>query len=469
MIAIQSNEARQPRVAICPLGGSGVGGLAALLDRRGIATQIATIADARGADVGAIAAVARSGLTESMCLELAPLCLDAARGSRPVVVLATLECFKNPLSAATLSAYLRDHGALVFSDPDVWLETIVLVAAYGLPRGPHTALVLSPGGWLDDSARALADERDSGRLDARRIDSKHPEKTSSLDKEPTDVVLCDVELLPTTSRFSDVMVVGVCGRGELIVAGAPPMLVGLRTALIATREAGRLRQRIDAGLDAPEERGGPDDFDVKRIAGQLEKVRARAGDHETKVMLKAAGVEITRQAVATTASAATRLAKRAGYPVEMKAWGAHVADERSGALVETGLRTAADVRRAFAAICGQQGAAIVRETPPVGREMAVEIRSVGSLGMMMIVRIDGSRQPLAAVSPLSQFDADRLSVALSATRQGDPPPSPGEIANLLLRASYLVRDFEQIRSLAMPRIVATSKGAVVIDAWATLA
>ena len=466
VIAAQISEAQQPRVAVCPLGGSGVGELVELLNRRSIATQIATIADARGADVGAIAAVVRSRLSASMCIELGPLCHDAARAGRPVVLLASSGCFGSDLDRVTLSAYLHEHGALVEADPDVWLETVVLLAACGIPRGPNTALVLAPGGWLDDAAVALMAEGNSDRLAARRLDPENP--VDPINANPTDIVLCETQLLPTQNTLDGVTVVPLCGRGELVAQGAPPTLVGLRAALRAANLVGGLRTRIDAGLAEADARTGPDDFDLARAKTQLDKLHKRAGDHETKVMLKAAGVAITRQAVATTASAAARLAKRAGFPVQMKVWGKDELDERSGARVETNLETAADVRRAFSSLCGTDGAAIVRETPPVGREMAVEIRTFGNLGEMMIVRVDGSAAPLAAVSPLSTFEANRLAWALSATRQGDAKLSHAEIADLLLRASFLFREFESLTALAMPRIVATAKEAIVVDAWATV-
>ncbi len=464
MIATAKDGAPRPRVALCPLGGSVQPELAVLLSRRGVASSIATLTDARGRDVGAIAAVARSTLTKSMIRDLGPLCRDAAVAGRPVILLAPATSFSGPLERALISAHLEDSGAIVVSDPDVWLETVVLLAALGIPRGPRVALVFDQGSWLDDAAEALARERVSSRLRAV--------SWASLDAgdEPTDLVLCDPALLPPhRAAIKDLVVASLVGRGELVVDGSPPTLVGLRAALAAAEAAGELRLRINEGLGNASERERPEDIDFPRVEKQLAKLGRRAGDHETKVMLAAAGVAITRQAVATTASAAARLAKRAGFPVEMKPWGANVPDEISGCQVETDLGTAADARRAFAALCrGREGAVIVRQRPPAGRELSVKIAVDEALGAMMVVRVAGHRDPLAAVSPLTQFDADRLSRSLCATRVDDPEPAKDEVAHILSRASFLHRDVESMRTLALPRVVAGEREAVVVDAWAEL-
>lgn len=458
--ASATSEARTPRVAICPLGGPAPAEIADLLDRRKLATQIATLADAGAADVGAIAAVARSALTATQGAELAPLCRIAAAAGRPVILLAPPSRFRDPIEGAKLSAYLEAAGALVFSDPDPWLEAVVLIAAFGIPRGPSVALVSPPGSWLEAAAEALAAEREGQRLRVQRAGDV-------VDVTPTDVVLCDDREIPARTALDGVLVAPLCPRGEVVGDRPAPVLVGLRGALIAIEAAGRLRRRIEDLTDEPEPPGG---IDLDRVERQLGKATGRRiGDHETKVMLAAAGAAITRQAVATTASAATRLAKRAGYPVEMKPWGPDVADERSGCPVERGLETAADVRRAFALLAGEGSACIVRETPPRGRELSARVERHPDLGPMVVVDLPGEPAPLAATSPLSPVDAERIAEAVVATRAGEREPDRASLADLLRRASALHTAHEQIATLALPRIVAGERDAVVIDAWTELA
>jgi ATP-grasp domain len=391
------------------------------------------------------------------------------------VVLATFPRLlgaRGEAQAASL-ATLRAHGALLCSDPDAWIEALVLVAAFGLPAGPRVAVVASPQSWIASAGHALAGEAAAagGRFAALVAEGGKV--------GPTDLVLVDRdELSAVAERPGGPLVVPLVGRAEL--ADDEPVLVGLRPALAAAHGAARLRERIAAGLGPAEVASGEASdrelgVDRGRFDRQLDKLGGRAGDHESKVLLAAWKVPVTRQAVATTPSAATRLAKRAGYPVEVKPWGHEVASELEGCPVERGLQTAADVRRACAAVARAVGqpsgaAVIVRETPPPGRELRARIAPVGELGLMVVLDVSGAPGPVAAPAPLRQVDADELARQVEASRVGDPQPDRAALADLLRRASLMVAATPRIESLDLPRVVvaARGEGVVVVDARTTL-
>jgi hypothetical protein len=73
-------------------------------------------------------------------------------------------------------------------------------------------------------------------------------------------------------------------------------------------------------------------------------------DHESKVVLRGFGIEVTRQAVASSASGATGFAERIGYPVVLKALSPDLRRRSDIGGVLLGLDTAAGVRRAYATI-----------------------------------------------------------------------------------------------------------------------
>jgi acetyltransferase len=275
------------------------------------------------------------------------------------------------------------------------------------------------------------------------------------------------------------MIVPVVGRAELLGEDRRTMLVGLRAALGAATAAGRFAERVAAGL-GPADRDSPDlaaiEPDRERFDRQIANLGQRAGDHETKVLLASYGIEVTRQAVATTPSAATRIAKKAGYPVDVKPWGPDLPGERDGCPVERGLTTAAEVRRAFASVAQEADLAdgtpvIVRESPPPGREVSARIARVGPLGWMTLVDAAGAPGPAAAPAPLRRSDAMELARLVEATRVGDPEPDRSALAEALVRASFLAVDrADVIERLDMHRIVVFAKGdgAVVADAHAEL-
>jgi hypothetical protein len=332
------------------------------------------------------------------------------------------------------------------------------------------AVVAPPGSLLLASATALEREAVGTRMppiarDAARLG-------------PSDIALVDRSVaVDAPDRVGHTIVVPVVARGELAVDGDErPPLVGLRAAIGAALAAGRFAERVAAGL-GPASDGEADELgaDRTRFERQLGKLGERAGDHETKVLLSSWGVPVSRQAVATTASAATRIAKKAGYPVEIKPWGPDVMSEGDGCPVERDLGTAAEVRRAFAAVARladlpEGTPVIVRATPKGGREVRARITRLHELGWTVLLDVVSAAAVIAAPAPLRRVDADELARALEATRADDPAPDHDALAELLVRASHLAVSNDAVLELELGRILVhpRGEGALVVDARATL-
>lgn len=415
--------------------------------------------------------------------ELAPLCHAAARAEAPVVI---LWAFPSPPGRADGSrvaalAYLRCAGAVICHDPDIWLETLCLLSGHGIPGGPRVSIVAPRGSWLEASAVALGNEVAAA---GNRIPLVAP---STAQLGPSDVALVDAAALSpsTPDKVGHARVVPLIARAELLRDGMRPPLVGLRPALGAVAVTGELARRIEAGLGpASSTRERPALLkklapDIERFERQLDKLEpldTRAGDHEAKVLLASWGIPVTRQAVATTPSAATRVAKKAGFPVEIKPWGPDQLAERDGCPVYRDLQTASDVRRAFTNVARAAGLpddapVIVRATPPRGREVRVQITRIGPLGWMMNVEIEGAPSPMAAPAPLRRVDAEAIASRVEATRASDPEPDRQALIDILVRASHLVvHHSDVIEALYLHRIIVTpaTETTQVADAQAAL-
>jgi len=351
---------------------------------------------ALGDDVIAWALDAAPGA--ALAVELAAVCARAAAAGRPVCLLAppARGTGRPAVERAAALAYLRAHGAAAGHDVDAWLESVVLLVRFGLPPGPRAAVVAPPGSWLEAQAIAIAAEAELGGL---RSPLAGPD-------DPTDVVLFD-PVLGAPPSTTPGLHVPVAARGEL--AGAGPALHGARAALGAVTVLGRAAERIAVGLGpAPASASAELAIDRDRLARQLAKLgseQRRVGDHETKVLLAAYGVPITRQAVAITPSAAVKLARRAGYPVEVKPFGHDLPSEPAGCPVERNVTSDAMVRAGFTTVLVAAGAApdaatgvIIRETPPQGRELAVSLFALPQLGWTVVLEVPGG-QPAAAPAP----------------------------------------------------------------------
>jgi acetyltransferase len=200
----------------------------------------------------------------------------------------------------------------------------------------------------------------------------------------------------------------------------------------------------------------------------LRKLGERAGDHETKVLLAAYGITVTRQAVATTPSGATRIAKQAGFPVQVKPWGPDQPSELDGCPVIGDLGSAAEVRRAFAAISTRAGLevgspVIVRETPAGGRELDLRLQSVIELGPMILAHSGTSA--VAAPTPLRRADATRIADLAAATRAGDESSGRTNLIEALIRISHLFSEnADVLRSIRIARLVVSSSDGTVVAA-----
>jgi len=460
----------QARVQVIAPAGLGTTAVAALR-ARGIDARLAN--EARGAarnddfsidpgtdDVVAWALDAPPGTAATV--ELAQLCARAATASRPICLLAPPPKGTGRAAAerAAALAYLRAHGAALAHDVDAWLEATVALVRFGLPKGPRAAIVAPAGSWLEAQAHALVAEAEALGLRAPR-----------LDPAGTDAVLYDPAL---GAPPEEPLAIPVAARPEL--GGDGPALYSARAALAAIDVLGHAAERIESGIGpAPAKASAELQIEQDKLERNFAKLIAgtRAGDHETKLLLSAYGVPVTRQVVATTPSAAVNGARRVGFPVEIKPWGPDAPTERDGCPVERGITSDAMVRRAYAAVLAAngkpgEGAVIVREVPPLGRDLQVSFLEVPHLGWTVIVDAPGAPHVAAAPAPLRLIDAQRLATTLVASRAGDPEPDRAGLANLLRRASHLVVDLgDRIARLELPRVIVGGRGTrtVVTDAW----
>ena len=447
----------------------------AALRARGVEARIASEA-ADSEELVALALAAPPSAARAV--ELAAQCARAAANGRPMCVLAPPPrgSDRAAVERSAALACLRASGAVLGHDVDAWLEAIVALVCFGLPHGPRVAVIAPAGSWLEAQTLVLVAEAEGLGARPPQLAGEHTRAKG----EPTDVVLFDPALTPAPAQLpGNAIAMHVVGRGEVAGTG---MLHGMRGALGAIDMLGRTAERIAAGIGPADKADQAElSIDLAKFAPRLAKLRGdhRVGDHDTKLLLDAYGVAITRQAVATTPSAAVQKARAVGYPVEIKPWGPDVLPESEGTPVERNVTSDALVRRAFTSVltaagrpptAEEDGAVIVRETPPLGRYVSARFLRLASLGWTVVLDING--QVAAAPAPLRAIDAATLAASIVASRAADSEPDRAGLANLLRRASHLVVDLDaRLVKLELPRIVVGGRGSrtVVVDAWCELA
>jgi hypothetical protein len=178
-------------------------------------------------------------------------------------------------------------------------------------------------------------------------------------------------------------------------------------------------------------------------------------EHESKVVLRGYGFEITRQAVASSASGAAQFADRIGYPVVLKALSPDLRRKAEIGAVRLDLPNAASVRRAHADILAR----VEREAPLAQLDGVVVAEMIGpglefrcggvrrafdeGIALYAAAVIPGQRvEPALFPGPLSWHEA--LELALSALQRLPTPalrrasdPRVDQLATVLLQLSKL--------------------------------
>ncbi len=193
--------------------------------------------------------------------------------------------------------------------------------------------------------------------------------------------------------------------------------------------------------------------EVLRSAGQV------LSEHESKVVLRGFGVEITRQAVANSASGAAQYAEQIGYPVVLKALSPDLRRKQDVGAVVLGLTSVAAVRRAYATILhsvehhaptARLDGVLVAEMATDGLEIECGAVRLADDSLALYGRPLGlphASEPILAPSPLRPQDARLLAdavlarVPVPALRRASDPGVP-ELAALFLRLDALLRHFE---------------------------
>ena len=258
-------------------------------------------------------------------------------------------------------------------------------------------------------------------------------------------------------------------------------------------QAARLRRAQTRALLASDREPAPLQLDPSAVA-RAEEVLRGAGqvlsEHESKVVLRGFGVEITRQAVASSASGAAQYADTIGYPVVLKAVSPDLRRKQELGAVVLGLTTSAAVRRAYATIVhnvethaptAHLDGVLVAEQAPEGLELhcgAIRLHTGEMAIFGRALGIAPASEASFALAPLSRTDARLLAHAVlapvPALRRASDPGVP-DLAELLLRLDALVQHFDQDLSpgtagrlisveLSPLRLIGPPRGYLTLDA-----
>ncbi len=207
-------------------------------------------------------------------------------------------------------------------------------------------------------------------------------------------------------------------------------------------------------------------------------------EHESKELLRAAGIAVPPERVAATVDEAAAAAAVLGFPVALKLCGRGIAHKTERNLVRLGLADAEAVRAAGRALIAARrdadGSAHLLVCPMVHgrRELIAGLVRDPVFGPCVMLGVGGIFAEAVgdvafAVAPLLGADADELIDALQTRRllgavRGEPPVDRVALGRLLTTLGRLGCERRDIRAIDINPLIVSGATPVVVDALVEL-
>jgi acyl-CoA synthetase (NDP forming) len=203
-------------------------------------------------------------------------------------------------------------------------------------------------------------------------------------------------------------------------------------------------------------------------------------EHESKALLAAYGIPVTREEVVTSARDAVKAAEAIGLPVVLKASSADIAHKSDLGLVRVGLASARDVRSAYADLATSSGGEVlVSELVEGGTECVVGVSTDELFGPTVMFGLGGVfvevlRDVSFRVPPFDVAEARRMidevrGAALLRGVRRRPKGDVRALAEAIVRVGRLaLEQADRLAELDVNPLVVKPKGVIALDALAVL-
>lgn len=454
--------------------------------------------------------------------------LRAAAYAKPVVVMKAGRQAAGSRVALTHSAVivgaddvfdtaLRRAGVVRVRQFTQLFSAAQCLASRFRPVGEKLALITNGGGpavlaadWADTLGLQVAGVQDLGE------DADGPAYVAALQAAVVDRQVDGVVLIHAPKAGVDVDAIAQavaavyspaskpvlgCWMGEARVRPARELLASKRMPVFRVPEAAvdafnsiasfYRNQQLLQQTPPPLGEGAPPDTEGARllIEGVLAERRKVLTEMESKALLAAFHIPVTRTMLARSANEAMLIASQLGYPVALKIDSPDITHKSDVQGVVLNVHNAAQVRDRYhemlqAVAQAQPGARIngVTVQPMAGRplgkvrgrEVFVGMTTDEAFGPVITFGAGGTMVELIAdrateLPPLNQFLAQRLVSRARVAEmlgpwRGAPAVNHAALEALLLRVSEMVCALPQLREMDINPVIADEHGAVAVDA-----
>lgn len=273
---------------------------------------------------------------------------------------------------------------------------------------------------------------------------------------------------------------------QTVVAQGVPVYRNTLACMRALRAAmryGMFLADFKAGASVP---ARPPSIDVEGARAKLKASRGKLTERLSKQVLAAYGIAVTREALATDAAAAQRIAREIAQPVAMKIESPDIPHKTEADAIRLGVSGDDAVQRAFAEVTASArrfkadariDGVLVQQMAAPGLELMIGLTVDSVFGPVVAVGLGGVhvevlRDLAFRVAPVSHADARAMLRELRAAKildgvRGAAARDIEALCDLIVRASWLGHDFcDTIAELDINPVIAyaAGAGAVAVDA-----
>jgi len=210
---------------------------------------------------------------------------------------------------------------------------------------------------------------------------------------------------------------------------------------------------------------------------------AALSEHDSKKLLAAYGVPVSRETLVASAAEARAAARKIGYPVVLKACSASEAHKTEKGLIAVGLGTQKELSVAFAELSARagpeyDGAFLVQEMVRGAREIMIGMHRDPQFGPSVMFGLGGIfteilQDVVFRVAPLRKRDAIEMTRAIRGYRildavRGMPAVDRDVVTHCLMAVGKLALDHPDIAEIDINPLIVRGARPVAVDALVVL-
>ncbi len=221
---------------------------------------------------------------------------------------------------------------------------------------------------------------------------------------------------------------------------------------------------------------------MELITQALKAGQRTLSEYQSKQLLSAYGIPVTREFLAQDKKQAVEFAKKLGYPVVLKGCSPALTHKTERQLVAVKLRDENEVKEAFDAITKRAGepmdGILVQEMISGARELVVGLTRDEQFGPCAMLGLGGIfveilKQVTFRIAPLEERDALEMMDELPGKKifeafRGEPPVDRKILADILVKIGNIGLENDAVKEIDVNPLIVAGNKPVAVDALVVL-